>query len=181
MDSITNYKLQQFLRQDAALIKEYIDYLVWLTSTPTQFDIFYLTLREVQEIKDLMYTGTLDDIIRCVVIADGTAFDELKNMRILPFFAKVNSIKEQMGSIKAAEQTLSSKHHNFKWEAVGGADKMSKFGIYNILDNLSGGDFLKWDEVLDKVFADVFVKLSKDITMSDLVRDMDQIKTDTNV
>lgn len=178
MDSIENFKLSKFLEQSAELVTEYIDYLVWITPEPTEHEIFYLTLREVQELKDLMQAGTIDDIIKCVEIAEGKTFEDLRSMRILQFFAKVNSIKEQMKAILNAEQTLTSKHLNIKWETVGGAEKMAKYGIYNTLDILAGGDFLKWEQVLDKIFADVFVKLSKEATMNDLNKDMELIKTE---
>lgn len=179
MDSIENFKLSSFLEQSAELVTEYVDYLLWITPEPTEHEIFYLKLRDVQDIKDLMQAGTLDDIIKCVIIADGKTFKELRSMRILQFFAKVNSIKAQMRDILNAEQSsLTSRHNNMKWETVGGSEKLAKFGIYNILDTLAKGDILKHEKILELNYADVFTKLYRDTIIGDLNKDMELIKTE---
>lgn len=178
MDSIINFKMKNFLRQDSVLAQEYVDYLAWISPEDTKRELFYCSLRDVQDVKDLLSVGTLDDVIRIVGIAEGASNESVLDMRILTFFAKLRSVKMQMDRILNAEQSsLVSKKVNMKWEAVDGSSRLSKFGIYNILDNLAKGDILKYNEILELNYADVFTKLYRDTILGDLDHEMQQIKT----
>ena len=174
MEHIRNVKVRELLKMPINEALDTITAMRYVKPLDTPKPIFNMTLRQVQNLKDLMSSGTIEDIISCVDICVGNV-DE---MRILDFFKYLNSIKEQLESIAHAESvSLSSDRVNFKWEAVEGSEKMSRFGIYNTLENLSGGDVLKWEAILDLEYADVFTKLYMDKVKADLESEMNQLKT----
>lgn len=178
MDSIKNIRLSRLLLSNAEEIQQIITLMNHLKPIDTKQEIFYLKLREVQDIKEHLTEGTIDNLINAIMITEELSYGKVLRMRLLDFFPRVNSIVKQVETINSAEQTsLSSDHSNFKWEAVGGADKLSKFGIYNTLDNLSKGNILKWNEVLDLSYADIFTKLYMDTVKGDLEQEMNLIKT----
>ena len=59
---------------------------------------------------------------------------------------------------------------------VEGSQRMSKFGIYNTLENLSGGDILKYKEIKNLKYSEVFMVLLMKKTASDIRADMAKIK-----
>lgn len=178
MEEIKNYKLKDFLKKDEETIQQYITVLTLSGTIPTKNEVFYLKLREVQDIRDHLTAGTIDNLIHAVAITEGKTYDEVQKLKILDFFRLVNSIVEQIEQISTAEQTsLSSEHPNFKWEAVNGSDKLAKFGIYNTLDTLSGGDITKYEQILDLSYSDVFTKMYMERVKADLEIEMNQLKT----
>ena len=174
MEHINNIKVKEFgsLSYDEAM--DIVTLMMYVKPLETPTPIFNMRFRDVQDLKDLMVSGTVADIVRCVEICCGS----IEDMRILEFFRYLNSIKDQLESIAHAEEvSLSSDRPNFKWEAVNGSERMKRFGVYNTLDSLAGGDILKWDAVLDLEYADVFTKLYMEKTKADIESEMNQLKT----
>ena len=66
---------------------------------------------------------------------------------------------------------------NVKWETVDGSARMAKFGIYNTLESLSGGDALKYKKYMEMEYSEVFTILLMRKTASDLQTEMNKIKT----
>jgi len=178
MDSLVNYKFKDFLTIDPKVAEEYIDFLAYLKPKETAQQVFYMTLGEVQDIRDLMQQGRLDDLKEIVKKVQKLNEDEIGQMRIVDFFGLSRSIKDQIEEIARAERTsLTGKAYNQKWEAVNGAEKLAKFGIYNVLDKLAKGDIFKYEKALKLIYADVFTKLYRDTVIDDLEYEMSKMKT----
>tara|TARA_R110000823_G_scaffold266679_1_gene386418 strand:- start:1172 stop:1726 length:555 start_codon:yes stop_codon:yes gene_type:complete len=175
---IKNYKLKELYRLNRETAVEYISILSYLSPQETAQELFYMSLRKVQEIRDLMQQGRLDDLVDAVVIIQDKPIEDIKELRVVHFFALVSSIRRQVDIIKRGEQAkLNGKSYNQKWEAVNGGDRLAKFGIYNLLDKLADGDILKYEAILDLTYADVFTKLYRDTVMSDIEYEMSKIKS----
>ena len=178
MGDIINYSLREFYEQDAKTVQEYIALLSFLEPVETARELFYMKLKDVQQVKDLMQNGTLDDLRQIVQLVQKLKKEEMFNMKIVEFFSLSASIKKQIQTIDRAEaSSLTGKSYNSKWEMVKGGERMAKFGIYNTLDKLSQGKLWKYNAILDMVYADVFTKLLMDTVSADLDYEMSQIKT----
>lgn len=189
---IKNFKLKHFLRQDVDLIKEYIVMLQYLKSRKTKRRVFHLKLKQVEFIKSNLYSNNDRDLIKIIKFVQGIKDKKplfkfipvrnsdyrVYNMPIIEFFGLVASVKEQLNTIhKAESNSLTPSEINLKWEMVEGDKKMSKFGIYNTLENLSGGNALKYKKYLNMEYSDIFTILLMRKTSSELKREMDSIKT----
>lgn len=40
-----------------------------------------------------------------------------------------------------------------------GIDDFNRFGVFNTIDSLAGGDVLKWGEIMKITYNDIFLKL----------------------
>ena len=177
-NSLKNYTLNIFLKQSQSQIEDTMTMLRYMRPRDTGRQAFDLSLREVQSLKDNLLQGDFNSLIECVRVLEDIEVDEIMRMNIVSFWGKVLSIKKQIEDININEtKTLSSDHANFKWEAVNGSDKMSKFGIYNTLDTLSGGNILLYEQILDLPYADIFIKMYMNRVKSDLDTEMSQLKT----
>lgn len=181
IDTIKNFKLKDFFQQDVKTINEYVLLLQWVEPIPTKNDIFYMKLRDVDFIKSNLGEGD-EALIEIIARVQGIENDDVLEMEITKFFGLLNDVKKQIERINHAENvSLSETHPNIKWETVNGSERMAKFGIFNTLDNLAGGDILKYDKIMDITYADVFTKLLMDKTRNDLNIEMSKIKTKENV
>lgn len=193
---IENFRLRHFFKQPQEIVEEYIYALQYLKPLKTKHEIFHLSLRNVEFIKKALYSEDNNDLIKVVKIVQG--FNEwnvfgihiskpylfgtfrVLNLKIIEFFGIVSSIKKQISTIGRAEQSsLSSSEVNLKWEAVGGAEKMAKFGIYNNLDSLSNGDILKYSKIMELEYSEIFTVLYKRKTENELRLQMDKVKINT--
>lgn len=203
---IKNYKLKDFLKQPTELIFDYINVLKHLKPIDTNNEVWYLSLKEVEFIKENVGITNDESIIEIIGIVQG--YEDIKlpkwlkmilpkriesyinnskkrkvlNLRIIEFFGLLNSVKEQLEQINNAElSSLVSSNPNMKWELVNGSDRLKRFGIYNALENLSDGDILKWDKIRELQYSEVFTKLLMNKVNSDLHHEMQNIKTTNNV
>jgi len=175
---ITNYKLKEFLKQEPDLIQNYVVALRYLKPRETKREIFNMKLKHVEMIKQTIDSGNDADLIAIVAKVQKCNEEEVLEMKIIDFFGIVGSIRKQMKVIVTAEENgLTPSHTDFKWEAVNGSERMSKFGIYNTLESLSGGDALKYKAYMNMSYSEVFTILLMRKTASDLQREMNQIKT----
>jgi len=182
MKEIINFKLKEFLNQDPELIQEYIVALQYLKPIKTVKEVFHLKLKHVEHIKQSLYSNEDDELIKIVARVQGLKLKEVFEIKIIEFFRIIASVKVQIDTIRKAEENrLSPAEINFKWEAVEGDEKMSKFGIYNTLESLSGGDILKYKKIMNLPYSEVFTALLMKKTASDLQRKMDRIKTKNDV
>jgi hypothetical protein len=178
MDKIVNYRLREFYKQDRELVQEYVNYLVYLKPLEDVGELFYMSLRIVQQVRDLMQEGTLDSLREIVKTVQNLTDNEVDNLKLDEFFGTVSSVKAQIVVIQNAEAAkLTGQSHNHKWEAVNGSERLATFGIYNMLDKLANGDILKYEQILDLVYADVFTKLYRDTVLDDINYEMSKIKT----
>lgn len=176
MEELTNYQLGSFLKQDADLITQYTAVLKYLEPIPTAKKLQDLTLREVEYIKkNIANDAALPEIFKYI---EGIDEKQLMKMRITTFYGLYNSLLKQLEGILNAEDThLTSIHSNYKWEAVEGSKRLSVLGIIPMVDNLAGGDILKYEEILDIPYQTVFKKLMLDTIKGDIQQDIDKLKT----
>lgn len=181
MKEIINFKLKDFLLQDAELVREYLLALQYLKPAKTKKEVFHLKLKHVEHIKKNLYSNEDSELIKIVARVQGLKVKEVFELKIVEFFRIVASVKQQLDTIaKAEDNRLSPSSINLKWEAVNGDEKMSKFGIYNTLESLSGGDILKYKRIMNLPYSEVFTALLMKKTAQDLQREMEAIKTTKN-
>jgi hypothetical protein len=137
-----------------------------------------MKLKHVEFIKQTIDSGNVSDLVEVVSKVQKVPEEKVLDMPIIKFFGIMASIRSQLKVIvKAEENGLTPSHIDLKWEAVNGSQKMSKFGIYNTLESLSGGDALKYQSYMNMNYAEVFTILLMRKTSSDLQWEMNQIKT----
>lgn len=178
MTEITNYKLKDFFKQDLELIKSYLPILQLLKPIKTKNEVFHLKLKDVEFIKQNLTSTEDDSIIKIIAMVQDIKESQVLNLEIVEVFGIINSIRKQIERINKAElSSLSSDNTNIKFEAVNGAERLKKFGIYNTLNSLSNGDILKWSQIMELNYSDVFTKLLLDKTTNDIEVEMNNIKT----
>lgn len=181
MDEIINYKLKDFKEQSPILVSEYVNILQLIEPQETKQEIFFMKLREVDDIKKSLGSTDDDELIRIVAMVEEMTELQVNNLPIVTFFGLYNSIKEQtLQIIQAEENGLTPNNVNTKWEMVEGGRRMGIFGIYNTLDQLSNGDITKYNEILELPYNEVFTKLRMDKIKGDLQTEMDAIKIKTD-
>lgn len=175
---ITNFKLIDFVNQEPEIIQEYMVALRYLNPLETKRKIFHMKLKHVEMIKKSLNSGNDADLIKIVGKVQKLKDKVVLDMPIIDFFGLVASIREQLKVIVQAEENgLTPSYIDPKWEAVNGSERMAKFGIYNTLDNLAGGDALKYKEYMNMNYSEVFTILLKRKEASDIQREMAAIKT----
>lgn len=176
--TINNYTLREFSQEPDETKERYNNILHYLKPVETVNKIFYLSLEQVENIKDALRTGKEDKILESVKVVQGFKKDkEVYNMTIIDLFGVINSIKQQVEKIlKLEEQSLTPKYPNVKWNLVKGSEKMAKFGIINTLDDLSNNDITKYDAILAMPYNRVFGVLYKRTVKADIDIEMSKIK-----
>jgi hypothetical protein len=175
---IENYTLIDFLLQPEKLIEEYIVALRYIKPVKTTCEIFHMKLKHVEMIKENIDSGNDEDLLKIVAKVQKLERSEVVKMKIIEFFGILNSIREQLKVIVAAEEnSLTPSQIDFKWEAVQGSERMAKFGIYNTLESLSGGDALKYKKYMNMNYSEIFTVLYMRKTTADLRQEMEQIKS----
>lgn len=181
MKEIINFRLKDFLIQDAELIREYIVALQYLKPADTVKEVFHLKLKHVEHIKQNLYSNEDAELVKIVARVQDLNLKEVFDMTIVDFFRVIASVKNQLDTIaKAEDRSLAPSSINLKWEAVNGEERMSRFGIYNTLENLSGGDILKYKKIMNLPYSEVFTALLLKKTSHDLQNEMEAIKTTNN-
>ena len=179
MEEITNFRLKEFLQQTPQLIEDYSKLLKNLEPQQTKNRIQDLKLKDVEFIKqNITSNEALGEIFESMEELNEADF---MNLRVTEFYALYNSILQQLENLMNMEdRELTPNHHNHKWEAVEGGKRLSKLGILPTIDNLAGGDILKYNEILELPYITVFKKLMLDRIKADIQHDMEKIKTNKN-
>lgn len=178
MIEIENFTLIEFLNQGQDLIENYVVALSYLKPRKTKRQLFDMKLKHVELIKTTIDSGQDRDLIKIMSKVQKCTEEEVLDFPILEFFGLLKSIREQLKIIVTAEENaLTPSESNLKWEAVNGGERMSKFGIFNTLEMLSGGDATKYKYYLNLSYSEVFTILLMRKTASDLAREMEKIKT----
>ena len=192
-NEIINFKLRKFLKQDKELIEKYVLMLQYIKPLKTKKQAIRLTLQKVEYLKKYINSHEDNSLIEIVKIFQGFyewnifgyniskpyffGTRKVLNMKIIELFRILASAKKQIEIIvKAEANSLSSENINGKWEAVGGSERMAKFGIYNTLDALSKEDILKHKKIMQLEYADVFTVLYMRSTRKEINQEMDAIK-----
>lgn len=174
---IENFTLKEFLKQEVSLIQEYVVALQYAPQVQTKKEVFHLKLKHVEYIKKNIFASNDEGLVKIIKIVQGIKKAEVYNLTIIEFFGLIASVKEQIEKISHAEAArLTSSEINFKWLAVDGDAKMSKFGIYNTLEALSNGDATKYKYFHNLEYSEVFTILFMRKTASELSKQMETIK-----
>lgn len=178
MKEIINYKLRAFLKQPESLIHEYSTLLSVLKPKPTKFQIFHMKYIEVEDIKALWRKAVTDEskMIEIIGKVNELTLTEVYELKIIDFFALVNSVKVQLLEIITAENTAFEGLENVKFEAVEGGRRLQKYGHLNVLDELSNNDITKHDVILEMPFSKVFAVRKRRHELALIERDMNKLK-----
>ena len=175
---IENFKLIEYLNQTPEVIEKYLIALRYVKPVETKREIFHMKLKHVELIKDTINSGNDNDLVKIVSKVQKCTKEKVVDLPIIKFFGILNSIKEQLKVIiKAEENSLTPNGVDMKYEIVEGAKRMSRFGIYNTLESLSGGDALKYKAYMNTSYSEIFTILLMRKTASDIQREMETIKT----
>jgi len=170
---IKNYTVKEFFELPASKIDEYISILSLLEPEPTKHELSSLKFREVEFIKQNINDDEKIHTIFCYI----DEICDLNGISIIEFFGKYNFIIASLKKmIEVEKQHLEPNYPNLKWEAVNGSQRLKELGVLPIVDNLAGGDPLKYEAILDLPYLTVFKKLKLDTLRSDLEHEMSKIK-----
>lgn len=179
---IENFKLIDFFNQKPELISEYLVVMKFIKPKETRKPIFEMKLKKVELIKRCLSSGSDRDLINMISKVEKITEENVLDLSIIDFFGLINSVKNQIEMIsKAEENGLSSSVLDVKWIAVNGAERMSKFGIYNTLDRLTNKKPHLYKKYMNMIYSEIFMVLLKWKEEEDLNREMDSIKTKTDV
>ncbi len=141
-----------------------------------------LKFGEVLELKGFARNGLNDDLVSKVLeIANsekGKAKRKFDKWKLKKFFAVVNFIENQFKYLGELEQKLDTETENDL--IVAGIDDLNKFGDLNTIDALAGGNILKWQQVLELPYEDVYNKLLKTKTEEDIKKRLETIYKSKN-
>lgn len=178
---IENFKLIEYLNQPIEVIEKYLIALRYLKPIETEQEVYNMTLGEVEFIKNNIDSGEDANLIEIVSKVQKCTKEEVLDIKIIKFFGLINSIREQLKVILTAEENaLTPNEVNMKWELVEGSQRMSKFGIYNTLESLSGGDPLKYEAIMNMTYSEVFTILLMRKTASEIQSEMNKLETPNN-
>lgn len=174
---LKDFKLIDYFNQPPEIHEEYSIVLRYLNPRKTKRQIIRMKLKHVNFIRDAMTLESGKDLIKVVSIVQEMPEKKVLDLGIIEFFGLMASIRQQLSIIAAAEEKLTPSYTDAKWQAVNGSERMAKFGIYNTLESLSGGDVLKYEGCMNMEYAEVFTILLMRKTQADLQYEMNQIKS----
>lgn len=178
---IENFKLIEYLNQTPEVIEKYLIALRYIKPLKTEREIYHMKLKHVEMIKNTINSGNDNDLIKIVSKVQKCTKEKVLDIPIIKFFGILNSIREQLKVIVTAEENaLTPSGIDMKYEIVEGAKRMSRFGIYNTLESLSGGDASKYKYLMNMPYSDIFTTLLMRKTASDIQREMNEIKIPSN-
>lgn len=123
-----------------------------------------LAFKDVVMLKRLRQKDQITSMVQGVFdITD----EDIVKMEILTFFPLLNHILMGLDEIqKMEEMNLMSETEGELLAA--GVDRMERYGELALIDQLAGGDFLKWGEVECEPYIKVFTKLCMEKDRSDI-------------
>lgn len=178
MLTINNYKLIEYMNQPPEVIELYLVMLRYIKPLETKQKVLNMSLEDVEFIRTSINSSEDLSLIKIVSMVQELSEEEVLDLKIIEFFGLLNSIRKQFNTILDAEETaFTPSEVNVKWEMADGARRMAKFGIYNTLESLSGGDALKYKRYLDMPYSEVFTILLMRKEYSDIQAEMRRNKT----
>ena len=85
------------------------------------------------------------------------------------FFEQIEELEKRF------EAVLTQHGESSESFQAGGAELFNKYGVFNIIDQLAGGDVLKWDEVLKIECATVLIKLCMEADKKEFQRRLGEV------
>ncbi|MGQ2984866.1 hypothetical protein [Flavobacterium sp.] len=191
MEKITDYKLYDFLTlEDESIINDYLPILELLSPVTEILDPIHKSLGivkvtpvrslkfgEVFILRNLLTEGSGQSLIEAVGIVTKLPKETVLQFTIIPFYSIVNGIFTQLIEVDNMMQNeLESEDEDIEMIEAQASERMSRFGIVNTIDNLAGGDILKWKAIQELPFMEVFTKLVMDKTKGDIMQDVRAIQ-----
>ncbi|MBC5836784.1 hypothetical protein [Flavobacterium muglaense] len=196
MEKIVNYKIKNFfIIQDYKLIVDYLSildnlnplrqiqnpkykwYKIKESKTIQIPSILELTFGEVTEIRNSFGSTDIESIIDSVMMLTKLKRNEVLNFTIIQFYGIISSIKADLIQIQNMEfNELSNDEDDINVELTNANERMSKYGILNVFDNLSNGDITKWNKIEKMQYLTVFTKLSLDNTKAKIQKEISELQ-----
>lgn len=194
MEKITDYLLKDFLTlENPEIINEYVPILELLSPMPKINDpldkdkiiqvkqVRSLMFGEVTNIRNLIKSGGVADIIEAVGLVTKLSIESIYNLTIIPFYSIVNGIHHQVVEIDNMEiNELSNDDEDIVIIEAQANERMSRFGVLNTIDSLAGGDITKWSEIEKLPYMVVFTKLMMIKTTTEIKKDVRAIQQRQN-
>lgn len=151
------------------------------TSVLDNFDFQDATLFTFNFVKEtipnLIKIANFEQLINECFKDRGFAFGfENDNQKCLQF---ILWLKDELKSINDLETNYLTSDPDIDMISAG-VNEMNQFGNLNVLDQLSGGDILKWEEIGKLQYAKVFDKLYKSTIENNIQKKLNKILANKN-
>lgn len=191
MEKINNYTLHEFLTLESIdTINEYMTVLEFLQPVKEVDDPIYndypkikikpvssLLFGEVTNLRMYFNDGIIDSICEAVRLVTGLRIHEIYQMPIVDFYSILATIKRDLELLSNMEiNALTDEEHDPIMMQVQASERMSRFGILNLINSLAGDDITKWEQIEKMPYMVVFTKLQMDKTRGDINRDVKAIQ-----
>jgi len=115
----------------------------------------YITVKEIQSAlgQAITYQGIIDIITELT----GQKKDKILSRVWIDVFKFIKFVNNSIERINEVEKNLAYEPDANEMKA--GIEMFNQFGHMIVIDRLAGGDILKWEQVAQKPFAEVFTKL----------------------
>lgn len=198
MEALINYKLSDFLKltseetiQDYLVVLDLLNPLneipnptyKWFNKQPKTLNIKSikdLSFGDVSIIRNNFNNASIETIFDSIKMILNVQDKEILNFTILTFYGIINNIKNELVEITNMEINEltddSFDENDSNLLAVNANERMSRFGVLNIIDSLAKEDILKWELIEQLPYMTVFTKLMIDKTKSTIHKDISELQ-----
>lgn len=174
---IKDYSLEEYLQLNKEEAELYNVIISALPIVKTKKMVMHLKFKHVERLKSALNTGDDEELIKTIARLEGAKPKDVLKFTFIRFFGLLKSVTEQIEQIvRAEENSLIPNRPNVKWELVKGGERMAKFGMYNTLEKLSGGDATKYEKYLNMKYSLIFTILAMRTEAENIAHEMEQIK-----
>ena len=198
MEALINYKLSDFLKltseetiQDYLVVLDLLNPLneipnptyKWFNKQPKTLNIKSikdLSFGDVSIIRNNFNNASIETIFDSIKMILNVQDKEILNFTIQTFYGIINNIKNELVEITNMEINEltddSFDENDSNLLAVNANERMSRFGVLNIIDSLAKEDILKWELIEQLPYMTVFTKLMIDKTKSTIHKDISELQ-----
>jgi len=133
-----------------------------------------ITKKPFGDVKDYQYLYGKEDTLKRFIEKYGC--DSLKLLSVFDFFAFYRYVCSEIERVNVIENQLLS-HDPSPEEVEAGLEGFGRFSPIIQIDNLAGGDVLKYNDVRALVYEDALTKLALDKEKSDYQRRLTKVIT----
>jgi hypothetical protein len=130
-----------------------------------------------EQLPDLFSKGCFDILFYLLLKDRGVNLflNDVNNISVNDALKFILWIRDELETIKQLEQNYLVSSPNAKMVQAG-IHKLDQFGLMNTLDNLAGGDILKYDEVRKLKYSVVFDKQFREIKIGEIQTKLGTLK-----
>jgi hypothetical protein len=189
METITNYKIKEFLMLDNDTVEEYMMFLellqpldeITVSGKTIQIkQVTELLFGEVQETRMCFENPSIEGIFECIALVTGLPIEEVQELPILDFYGILPKIRiglENIANMEVNELTdEEDDDSDILYLSVNASERMARFGILNTINHIAGNDPLKWNEIYKLPYMTVFNWLVINKTTRDIQRDVNRLQ-----